>query len=303
MPTGPQQTRIPLNRPFELELALFGHGWVDLPPFQWIPETKRVEFALRAGRLAVGVALAQKGRNLEIRTLARRPLARGELEEIRGRIARMLRLGEDYSAFWNLCGKSSGRAWVARRGAGRLLRAPTLFEDLMKILFTTNCTWAATRLMCRRLVEALGTRTPLGNRTFPGYRVCARQDEAFFREVVRAGYRAASALELACAFAECILDEQRLENPALPTSELRNRLGAIPGFGPYAVGQALRLLGRYDDLALDSWVRAEMARRKGRRKPPSDRSIEREYHGFGSWRGLVLWMDLTARWHGEEKTT
>jgi len=291
-----------LNQPFELELALFGHGWVDLPPFQWVPETRRLEFALRAGRLGVGVTLARKGQDLEIRPRARRPLSPAELAEVRNRIARMLRLEEDYSAFWTLCGNSPERAWVARRGGGRLLRAPTLFEDLMKILFTTNCTWAATRLMCRRLVEALGTRTPLGNRTFPGFRACARQDEAFFRVVVRAGYRAASAHKLASAFAEGSLDEQELEDPARPTSELRNRLRALPGFGPYAVGQALRLLGRFDDLALDSWVRAEMARRKGRRKPPSDRAIEREYHAFGSWRGLVLWMDLTARWHGEGST-
>ncbi len=297
-----QKIRIPLNRPFELELALFGHGWVDLSPFQWFPEARRLEFALRAGRLAIGAILTQKGGNLEIGTLARRPLEFRERAGVRSQVGRMLRLGEDFGTFWGLCRRSPARAWVARRGAGRLLRAPTLFEDLMKILFTTNCTWAATRLMCRRLVEALGTRTPLGNRTFPGFRACARQGEAFFRNEIRAGYRAASAYRLACAFAENSLNQRALEDPELPIGELRARLQALPGFGPYAAGQALRLLGRYDDLALDSWVRAQMARRKGRRKPPSDRAIEREYHAFGSWRGLVLWMDLTARWHGEEKT-
>ncbi|HEY6064545.1 MAG TPA: hypothetical protein VIY96_00220, partial [Thermoanaerobaculia bacterium] len=31
---------------------------------------------------------------------------------------------------------------LARR-CGRMLRAPTLFEDAVKMLFTTNCSWAA----------------------------------------------------------------------------------------------------------------------------------------------------------------
>jgi N-glycosylase/DNA lyase len=80
---------------------------------------------------------------------------------------------------------------------------------------------------------------------------------------------------------------------------VRKRLLALDGFGPYAAGQALRLLGRYDDLALDSWCRARIAQTLGRRKAPRDTAIARSYAGFGSYKGLALWCDLTAEWHGE----
>ena len=82
---------------------------------------------------------------------------------------------------------------------------------------------------------------------------------------------------------------------------MRKRLLGLPGFGPYATGQALRLLGRYEDLALDSWCRNKIADVLGRKKPPKDSIIARRYKHFGAYCGLALWLDLTADWHGERK--
>jgi N-glycosylase/DNA lyase len=169
----------------------------------------------------------------------------------------------------------------------------------MKLLFTTNCSWAATRLMARRLVDALGTAAPSGARAFPEAAACAAQRAPFWRDVVRAGYRARACRELATGFASGRLAEERYTERGLPTEEVRRRLLALHGVGRYAAGQALRLLGRHDDLALDSWCRAKIAQQTGRRRPPTDRAIERAYAGFDEHRGLVLWMDLTREWHGE----
>ena len=58
---------------------------------------------------------------------------------IRNAVGTMLRLNEDLGPFWRVCRKTPRLKWVARRGAGRLMRSPTLFEDLIKLLFTTNC--------------------------------------------------------------------------------------------------------------------------------------------------------------------
>jgi N-glycosylase/DNA lyase len=115
---------------------------------------------------------------------------------------------------------------------------------------------------------------------------------------VRAGYRARACRELAERFAAAPIDS-RFEDPSLATDAVRARLSELHGFGPYAAGQALRLLGRHDDLALDSWCRAKLAQQTGRARPPTDRTIERAYAGFAEHRGLVLWMDLTREWHGE----
>jgi N-glycosylase/DNA lyase len=74
---------------------------------------------------------------------------------------------------------------------------------------------------------------------------------------------------------------------------------SLRGFGPYAAGQAMRLLGHYEHLALDSWCRARLAAMAGKKKPPADRVVEKRYARFAPFQGLALWLDLTADWHGE----
>jgi len=297
----PLRFRLRVAAPFDLRVALFGHGWIDLAPNVWDEETRTLRTVLAAGRRAADVVVRQEGRALAVaadfgKAPLRPAIARASLQD---QLARMLRLAHDYEPFWRRCRAQPRLRWVARRGAGRLLAGATLFEDLMKLLFTTNCSWAATRLMARRLVDALGTAAPSGARAFPEAAACAAQRAPFWRDVVRAGYRARACRELATGFASGRLAEERYTERGLPTEEVRRRLLALHGFGPYAAGQALRLLGRHDDLALDSWCRAKIAQQTGQRRPPTDRAIERAYAGFDEHRGLVLWMDLTREWHGE----
>ena len=44
----------------------------------------------------------------------------------------------------------------APAGIGRLLRSPTVFEDLVKVICTTNVQWGGTKRMVRELVDAFG---------------------------------------------------------------------------------------------------------------------------------------------------
>lgn len=280
--------RVPLPVRFDLELTLFGHGWIDLAPHRWNKETRRFHSVIAGADVSVW----QKGRALLVSTS-------GKSKNVRRGLARMLRLDHDLAAFWALCEQEPAFSWVARRGAGRLMASPTLFEDLAKLLMTTNCTWAVTRNMSANLVNALGPRAPSGNRSFPDAAACAKKPASFYRDVVRMGYRAEPMVKLARGFASGKLTADHFEDPTLSTDEVRERLLELGGFGPYAAGQALRLLGRYDDLALDSWCRATFAKHRGKKKPPSDRTIAREYSRFREWQGLALWMDLTAPWHGE----
>ena len=71
---------------------------------------------------------------------------------------------------------------------------------------------------------------------------------------------------------------------------------AIKGIGPYAAGNLLKLLGHYDHLSLDSWIRPKFATVHGLKKVPDDSAIQRHYRRFGRWQGLVLWLDLTRDW-------
>jgi 3-methyladenine DNA glycosylase/8-oxoguanine DNA glycosylase len=59
-------------------------------------------------------------------------------------------------------------------------------------------------------------------------------------------------------------------------------------------------VGRYDCLALDSWVRAKFKQTHGRGRVSSDEKIARFYSRFRSWRGLALWCDMTHDWLEEQ---
>jgi N-glycosylase/DNA lyase len=290
--------------PFDLRVALFGHGWIDLAPNAWNESTRTFATVVAIGRRAADVELVQRGARLHgtIRADGRgagAPAAAPLREATRAALRRMLRLDHDFAPFWRRCAGEPRLRWVARRGAGRLMAGATLFEDLLKLLFTTNCSWSATRLMVNRLTDALGPRAPSGRAAFPDAARCAAEPESFWRDVVRAGYRARACRELSARFAGDDRCAAAFEDALLATDAVRERLASLFGFGPYATGQALRLLGRHDDLALDSWCRAKLAQQCGRRRPPADRAVERAYAAYAEHRGLVLWMDLTREWHGE----
>ncbi|MCA3009885.1 MAG: Fe-S cluster assembly protein HesB [Phycisphaerales bacterium] len=296
MPT--RTLSIPVAPPFDLQLALHGHGWVHLAPHAYDEATGALRTVLRHGQRAIDAELTQTAPSrLRLRLVSHRPLAEAAAAALRSQVRHMLRLDDDLSAFHARCAQEPRLRWVAQRGAGRLLRSASVFEDLMKLLFTTNTTWSGTEAMTQNLVAAAGPVAPSGARAFPSPQQC-RRDAAFYRDVVRAGYRAASAMALADDFATGALTDAQFHAPQ-SSDELWRRLTALRGFGPYAAGQALRLLGHFDRLALDSWCRAKLKERDGRRTPPSDAAIARRYAPFAPWQGLALWMDLTADWHGD----
>ena len=287
---------LPVAPPFELRLCLFGHGWVALAPHRFDEATGTFHTVLRVGRTVLDATLRQSSRErLSLRLDGRTRPSLATANAAARTIRHMLRLDCDLAPFHAMCQGEPRLAWAAQRGAGRLLRSASVFEDLTKLLFTTNTTWAGTESMTQKLVLAAGSPAPSGARAFPTPRQCLR-DVAFYRDVVRAGYRAEAAVALAQAFADGSLDDATFLRPQ-PADELWRRLVALRGFGPYAAGQAMRLLGHYEHLALDSWCRARLAERDGTRTPPSDTAIARRYARFAPFQGLALWLDLTADWH------
>lgn len=297
------RTSLAVKAPFELPLALQGHGWIWLAPHRFDATSETWTVPLRLEERAVLATVRQQraakataSGSLSIRIDADRRVSSGDVATVRQHIAHMLRLKDDLGPFWELCKGKPRLHWAHQRGGGRLLRSPGMFEDLLKILFTTNCTWAATTSMTQKLVDAIGMPAPGGMRAFPTAHECDRE-ASFFRDVVRAGYRADACVQLAQAFVRGALRDEQFADTALPTPEFRKRLLALRGFGPYAAGQALRLCSRFDDLALDSWCRAQMATILERTTAPNDTWFARRYEGFGHYAGLAMWCELTASWH------
>jgi N-glycosylase/DNA lyase len=208
----------------------------------------------------------------------------------------MFRLDEDLSSFYTLVGDDGELSWCVH-GAGRMLRAPTVFEDVVKTICTTNTSWSGTRKMTGALVDQLGIDAPGGGRTFPTPAAMAEMDESFYREVIRAGYRGPYLKKLASDVADGTIDLEELNDPALPDEDVAARLLALPGVGPYAAAHVmLTSLGRYHRLVLDSWTRPTYRRLSRARGALKDATIERRFKRYGEWAGLAFWLYLTRGW-------
>jgi 3-methyladenine DNA glycosylase/8-oxoguanine DNA glycosylase len=259
------------GEPVDLWRTIVSHGVASLPPARLDEEARTFEYTLPHGwfRLAEG-AVETRGR--------------GVLPVVR----HMLRLDEDLSGFYARAADDPELAWVTR-GAGRMLRSPTVFEDVVKTICTTNCAWSATERMVGALVAELGAGA------FPSPEVMAEADESFYRDVARAGYRGAYLRSLAASVAGGEIDLESLNDPEVPDDEVAARLLALPGVGPYATAHAMMLIGRYGRLILDSWTRPKYATLNGG-KPVKDATIERRFRRYGPWAGLAFWLFLTRDW-------
>jgi 3-methyladenine DNA glycosylase/8-oxoguanine DNA glycosylase len=263
----------PGGEPVDFRRVLASHGVATLAPNRIDEEAWTLETRLRTGSVRVaearpGVALVKPARAVPV-------------------VRRMLNLDEDLSGFYAVAAEDPELAWVTS-GAGRMLRSPTVFEDVVKTICTTNCAWSATERMVGALVEHLG------GGAFPAPEAMAAADEDVYRDLVRAGYRGAYLRSLASGVAEGTIDLEALLDPELDDDEVAGRLLALPGVGPYAAAHVMMLVGRYSLLILDSWTRPQYARVRGRKA--ADRAIERRFRPYGRYAGLAFWLYLTRGW-------
>jgi 3-methyladenine DNA glycosylase/8-oxoguanine DNA glycosylase len=280
------------GEPVDLWRTLSSHGVADLPP-NVIDEEKRM--------LETTLALPSK-RARTIRIRAGKPgrvlvdgksIAASDAPAVKEAARHILRLDADLSGFYEAARDDPDLDWTCI-GAGRMLRSPTVFEDVVKTICTTNCTWSATVRMTTALVEHLGLEAPDGRHAFPTPTAMAEAGEDFYRDTVRAGYRGAYLHALAADVATGALDLEALNDPELPDDEVAERLLALPGCGPYATAHMMMLLGRYSRLILDSWTRPKYARLNGRKA--ADRTIERRFRRYRDYAGLAFWLYLTRDW-------
>ncbi|HEY6952690.1 MAG TPA: hypothetical protein VI758_09795 [Bacteroidota bacterium] len=277
------------------------HGWCSLPPFSIDREQQllRIPCSLSGGSYAA-CTISQSDSKLHVRIGSRRQLSRRQREAVRGQLLQCLRLDEDLSEFHAEARKYRHYRWIPRLRVGRLLRAPTVFEDVVKMICTTNCSWALTEAMVGNLTNKLGTPVDSSGNAFPSPETIANVNESYLRREIRAGYRSPYLLELARRVAGGDLPLETWRTSTLPTEDLYEQVLAVKGLGPYAAGNILRLLGRYDYLALDSWVRKRFSELHRNGRKASDAVIEKHYGPFGKWKGLFFWLEMTEYWYKQE---
>ncbi len=65
----------------------------------------------------------------------------------------------EFSEFYSVALAEPKLARMVERQAGRVLRSPTLFEDVIRTILTTNTLWKHTLRMCRELTTRYGDAT------------------------------------------------------------------------------------------------------------------------------------------------
>ncbi len=280
---------------FSFKRTAISHGWCELLPFRMDQENWALSRALDLPNASpVTVSITSNRRALRINTSRR--LSQGAAKKVISHVRHMLRLDDDMAEFYRILAQDDDFSWIPTQGAGRLLRSPTVFEDLVKTICTTNCSWALTEKMVKGLVESLGRESDDGRRTFPTPEAMALMPVKFYVNEVRSGYRASYLKELADRVASGELDVEGWLKSPLPTVELTKELRGVKGVGPYAAENVLKLLGRYDGLALDSWTRAKFFNVRNKGRKTTDKKIARYYSRFKEWRGLAFWCDMTRDW-------
>jgi N-glycosylase/DNA lyase len=280
---------------FNFKRTIVSHGWYGLLPFSLDSQNWTLTRVIEVGPKPP-VTIVMSGRKRHVRVITSRPLNQNETAKVMRDARHILRLDDDLQSFYNTTVAEPEFAWIATQGAGRLLRSPTVFEDLVKMICTTNCSWALTVKMVTGLVENLGRESDDGRRSFPTPEAMATMPLKFFVDRVRAGYRAPYLKELAGRVASGELNVEEWLTSPLSTAELTKEIKGVKGVGNYAAENLLKLLGRYDGLALDSWTRARFFQIRNSGRKANDKKIARYYSRFKEWRGLAIWCDVTRDW-------
>lgn len=282
---------------FSFKHTVYSHGWSDLLPF----ELDEVDWVLSyvftdpVGKSPTRANISADHGNIRVE-IEDENISENFRKKLISEIRHILRLDDDLNGFYKITRKHRNLGWVGKVHAGRLVRSPTVFEDLVKTICTTNCSWGATQSMTKNLVEKLGVKCKSGGNSFPSAEVMANQSPDFYRQEIRAGYRSPYFVELSESVASGKIDPENWLNSELTTVELKKEMKSIKGVGDYAAENLLKLVGRYEGLALDSWLRARFYEKHNAGEVCDDKIIRRFYDEFGSWEGLAIWCDMTERW-------
>ena len=300
---GPEGEVVDLRRVF------LSHGIAELPPMRLDQNAWTFEITLPlAGLGARTVVISQDRPGHGVIAVTGRPPTARVGAAVMAQVRHVLSLDLDLIPFYAVAAEDSDLAWVVK-GAGRMVRSPTVFEDVVKTICTTNTSWGGTTRMVSALVEHLGQKAPGApptgpyGRAFPTPKAMAAAPDRFYKKVAGAGYRGPYLKALAKDVASGRVELESLARRSreeLPDDEVATQLLALPGVGPYAAAHIMLMLGRYDRLILDSWTRPTYARLLGKKRPVSDRTIERRFKRYGRYAGLAFWLFLTRDWLADD---
>jgi 3-methyladenine DNA glycosylase/8-oxoguanine DNA glycosylase len=275
---------------FNLHAVVRSHGWIQMRPFAETPH-HGLSYVIR---LTTGKVLRFEANPAEgaLRVSTTELISESEQAELSHTITWMLDLDQDFTEFYALARQEPKLAKMVERQAGRVLRSPTLFEDVIRTLLTTNTLWKHTLRMCRELTTRYGEPLECNpeQHAFPTPEHLAQVDEPELRELCRMGYRTQYVNQLSQRVASGTLDLETFKNSSVPSLELRNELMTIKGVGGYAAANLLMLLGRYDYLPVDSWALKVVSEEFYGGEKVTPKQVLSSFERWGKWQGLAYWF-------------
>jgi N-glycosylase/DNA lyase len=268
------------GEPVDFPRTLESHGLPYLPPGDVDESAWIYTLRVRLGGRVMALRFSSADDVLHVDTeRALSPALRREAERIARRV---FRLDDDLSPFYAMISDADELAWV-KSGAGRLIASPTVFEDTIKTICTTNCTWGGTKRMIGALVE-------LGEGAFPSAGQLAKTRDAWFADVARMGYRGPYVKAIARDVARGSLDlEALLPHHGRSEDDVEAALLELPGIGPYAAAHVMQLLGYHHRFVLDSATRPRFLELT-KKKRASDATIRKRFARYGRYAGLAFWL-------------
>ena len=301
---------LPARKPFNFRSVVNSHGWRQLAPFSYDEDANTLSYILRLsnGRV-IELKLREATDGITVET---EKLNKSERKEVADKVTWMFGLDMDFSLFYAASRGEPKLARVKKRSLGRLLRSPTLFEDVIKTILTTNTLWAATKNMTLRLVNEFGeplssagrvapndtctarkcrcSEGRIETKAFPTPEAIASSTPEYIREKIRVGYRASAIYDLAFRVASGKYDLESLKTSTLSTLELRKELLTINGVGPYAAANLLMILGRHDFIPIDSSALKVVSHEWYGGGPVTAKEIEKRFERWGEFKGLAFWF-------------
>jgi len=279
---------LPARKPFNFTSVINSHGWRQLAPFTYDENTNTLGYTFQLSNARVVELKMRDGK--DVVSVEADKLTRSEQKEVTDKVNWMFGLDMDFSAFYAASRLEPKLARAKKQALGRVLRSPTLFEDVVKTIFTTNTLWGATKNMTRKLVDEFGVALDSTNKAFPTPEAIAASNPDFIKEKIRVGYRAPAIHDLAFSVASGKYDLEALKTSSLSTLELRKELMTIKGVGPYAAANLLLILGRSDFIPVDSWALKLVSHEWYKGKTITAKEVEKRFEKWGEYKGLAFWF-------------
>ncbi len=291
--------RGPSGEPVDLWRTIVSHGVASLPPADLDEDAEVMTVTLPVAGAKPWTVRIRQGRKGKAKVdVLGPPLGARTRSGLRRSVRRVLNLDEDLSPLYEVAKTDVDLAWIAV-GAGRMARGATVFEDVVKTICTTNCTWSSTVRMVGALVESLGERSAGGHgRAFPTPQAMADGAGSVLPRRC-AGRLPRRVPPRARGLGRRGIPRPRGSRgrPAGRTAGRRARTAAARA----SRGGALRRRPHHDadrtPLTADPRLvdAPHLARLNGGRKV-GDRTIERRFRRYGPYAGLAFWLYLTRDW-------